>query len=220
MKFRMYRMSMVGVVATINLFLYGVTSYLLFALPDQERHDVLMPVLFMVQSVLETPIIIFRSLWFEEPFLDIISVPLNAYLWGFIFQWVVLYLRKRKVAQSAPEIQSELPGRWYGNFRLYKMTTEGLVATINLTLFGIALVTVICIDPATPRGLWIFHIVQITMAVLTFPVGWFFQILSGTVSGPPLLAIIYVPLNAYFWGVGFTWVLDRFRKRLRDGRVG
>lgn len=92
--------------------------------------------------------------------------------------------------------------------RLYKMRLEGWVAVGNLLLVGLALGTFLVafpdltvnVDTASPRMLALDSAINVALAILTFPVGWLSDLFRLGVSGPPITAVIFVPLNAYLWG--------------------
>ena len=93
--------------------------------------------------------------------------------------------------------------RW----RLFRMGIEGKVAFANLGLVGLALAAFLIAFPdgvvhhdSTSEGMLAFaSILQVMLAVLSFPVGWLSFLLDG-MHGLGVTAVIFVPLNAYLWG--------------------
>ena len=102
--------------------------------------------------------------------------------------------------------------------RLYKMEIEGKVAVANLGLVGLVLVVFLIADgvvntDTTSEGMLTFKFVlHAIIMVLTFPVGWLSNMCTG-VSGPPVTAVIFVPLNAYLWGYIVAAVVRRRKSR-------
>ena len=107
-------------------------------------------------------------------------------------------------------------------FRWFKMGIEGKVAVANLGLVGLVLVAllitfpdgVIRVDETSEGMLAFLDAIEVALMVLTFPVGWFPQVFSGMLHHPPMTTVIFVPLNAYFWGY-IVATLVRWRKSRR-----
>jgi len=108
-------------------------------------------------------------------------------------------------------------------FRLYKMGLEAKVAVANMALINCALAIILYdVHIQSEGSRAAAEIAQITIAVLGCPAGWFSLLGAGTVSGPPamamLLAMIFLPLNAYVWGKTVE-VIVRRHKAHRDRRL-
>jgi len=107
-------------------------------------------------------------------------------------------------------------------FRLFRMSLQGWVATANLVLIGTALLVrrlsfpdgVVNVDRATSGELALAEVVDVAVAVLSFPVAWVGQLFLP-LSEPGLGPFVFVPLNAYFWGflVARSYALLRGRWR-------
>ncbi len=105
-------------------------------------------------------------------------------------------------------------------FRLFKMGIEGKVATANLGLVGLVLVAFLIRFPSgivdhdmASKGMLVFaSVLEVILAVFSFPVGWLSMLFIG-VSGPPVTAVIFVPLNAYLWGYIVAAVVRRRKSR-------
>lgn len=91
--------------------------------------------------------------------------------------------------------------------RLSRVGIEGKVAVANLGLVGLVLAGRLIAFPdglvdqgSTSEGMLAFaSILNVTLTVLSFPVGWLSLLFTG-MHGPPVTAVIFVPLNAYLWG--------------------
>jgi hypothetical protein len=105
--------------------------------------------------------------------------------------------------------------------RLFKMGIEGKVAVANLVLLGLALAVLRVAFPeevareTTSTGeVALAYGLGITIAVLSFPVGWL-SLLFSTTHGHEIeiiAAMVYFPLNAYLWGY-IVAAVARWRKR-------
>lgn len=101
---------------------------------------------------------------------------------------------------------------------LYRMKLEGWIAVANLCLIGVALLAFRMTFPrssvntatASQHELMLASGVEITVVVLSFPVGWL-SCLGSAVS--PLLTVVFVPLNAYVWGYSLAALIRWCRKR-------
>jgi len=101
------------------------------------------------------------------------------------------------------------------------MGIEGAIAVANLILMGAALLVLLAMFPdgldygsATKGEILVAETVKIVVVVLAFPVGWI-SCFVEPVHGPPLTAMVFVPLNAYVWGYSVAAFL-RFLKARRS----
>lgn len=92
---------------------------------------------------------------------------------------------------------------------IWPLSTVGAIAVANLSCFGLCGLLHLCLFPGV-----VVHVDQephwklaiddalgIAMIFLTFPVGWLGGCFQGTdMPGPPLLDVVFVPINAYVWG--------------------
>lgn len=104
--------------------------------------------------------------------------------------------------------------------RLFKMSLEGKVAVANLALVGLALLAYRITCPrndvelfcSSKEMLAFVHAMEVMIVIFSFPVGWS-SLLQPGVSGPPITAPIFVPLNAYFWGYLVAAIVRRRQAR-------
>ena len=109
--------------------------------------------------------------------------------------------------------------------RLYKMGLEGKVAVGNLLLLGLVLAAqiiafpsgVIDVDRTSPSILRLVSLIELAEGILTFPLNVMIMV-TTPMSGPPITAVIFVPLNAYLWGYVAAAIITR--RRLRGGHSG
>ena len=107
-------------------------------------------------------------------------------------------------------------------FRLFRMSLQGWVATADLVLVGSALLVrrlsfrdgVLNLDRVTPGELALVRVVDLAIAVLTFPVAWVGELFLP-LSEPGLAAFVFVPLNACFWGFLVARSCRLLRRRWR-----
>jgi hypothetical protein len=93
------------------------------------------------------------------------------------------------------------PPRW-----IWKLNPAGTIAVANLACFGLcgllqmSLVPdgVLHVDQEPASKVAIVESLRFIMAQLAFPVGWISLFLCP--MGVPWAAVIFVPINAYFWG--------------------
>ena len=100
-------------------------------------------------------------------------------------------------------------------FHLYKMTLEGKIAVANMLLIhAVVLVLrvsacpILCSGGPLPSAT-----ATLALAALTFPVGWLSVLFADEFCGQPLLAVVFVPLNAYFWGYVLAKLVRAVRAR-------
>jgi hypothetical protein len=95
---------------------------------------------------------------------------------------------------------------------LGRMTLVGRVAVANLVCIGACLLVHIAlfgtgtvhVDQEAAWKLAVDNATGWLVVVLTFPVGWFSFI--GSLHVPNLDAPLFVPLNAYAWGLAAAWL--------------
>ena len=102
-------------------------------------------------------------------------------------------------------------------FRLYKMSLEGKIAVANMLLiFVVVLAYPRTLTPygsdVLPDATGVF-----ALGALTFPVGWLGWYFLGKFCDQPLLAVVlvvvFVVLNAYFWGFVLAKLVRAVRAR-------
>jgi len=101
------------------------------------------------------------------------------------------------------------------HFHLYKMTLEGKIAVANMLLFH-AVVFVFRVLPCPTvysGGPLPSATATLAIAATTFPVGWLSVLFADEFYGQPLLAVVFVPLNAYFWGYVLAKLVRAVRAR-------
>ena len=108
-------------------------------------------------------------------------------------------------------------------FRWFKMGIKGKVAVANLSLVGLVLVTLLIAFPpyGSTKGVRgemrpLASVLNGTLMVLTFPVGWcmcLFILFDNLLPGLRFGGVIPVLLNAYFWGAVVAAVMRRRKSR-------
>jgi hypothetical protein len=106
-------------------------------------------------------------------------------------------------------------------FRIYKMSLEGKIAVANMLL----IIAVFLVFPRTIYFLVPYNITVmpdldgvLALAALTSPVGWLGRFLLDKFCDQPLLAVVlvvvFVVLNAYFWGYVLAKLVRAVRARM------
>ena len=103
-----------------------------------------------------------------------------------------------KTAQSSSFLKRRFLGR---------PSPAAVIAIGNLAAVAVVLLVhgwifpgdVIAAHKAAPWEPSVDLVMSIVLAVLTFPVGWLAE-LSAPLGMPPVMIVVCVPLNGYFWG--------------------
>jgi hypothetical protein len=111
-------------------------------------------------------------------------------------------------------------------FSLFKLRLEGIVAVINLGLVGVVLLTFLIAFPegvvdqntTSRNGLLLDSTLDVLLAILTFPVEWL-TLPFTPMDGAPFTALIFVPLNTYFWGYVTAAIVRRYKARRGKGNT-
>ncbi|MFN0054457.1 MAG: hypothetical protein ACKV0T_19955 [Planctomycetales bacterium] len=91
---------------------------------------------------------------------------------------------------------------------IWPLNTVGAIAVANLACFGLCGVLHLLLFPSgfvrvdlePPWKLAVDDVLWLLVLALTFPVGWLSDLGSPGISGPPFLAVVFVPINACAWG--------------------
>jgi 4-amino-4-deoxy-L-arabinose transferase-like glycosyltransferase len=102
------------------------------------------------------------------------------------------------------------------------MDRVGMIAVANMGLLGACGLTIMWLIPPGGRPSdepeWketLGWAIQILVLILTFPLAWIFESGAGP-HMPPVFAPLYIPINAYLWGLAGRATVTRWR---RGGRL-